>query len=84
MKRILKEKILTKIRRLITLVKSSNIVYLHSLKVIHKLELDTDNFIKDFKVRWNTTYLMLPRFCKLKDVANELSKTPEIIVNIKV
>ena len=48
---ILRKNIEQEIRRLITLVISSNIVYLHSLKVIHKLELNAGNFIKDFKVR---------------------------------
>ena len=42
------------------------------------------NFYHDFKIRWNTTYVMLDRSLKLKAVINEKTHNSQSIPNLKV
>ena len=43
-----------------------------------------ENFYNDFKVRWNTTYIMIDRALKLKTVINEITNNSESIPNLTV
>ena len=40
------------------------------------------NFLSDFIVRWNTTYLMLERFYVMKAIVDEMTCNPQIINGI--
>ena len=42
------------------------------------------NFLNDFKVRWNTTLIMIDRALKLKTVINEITNNSESIPNLTV
>jgi hypothetical protein len=53
------------------------------LKKKEELKIDA-NFYQDFKVRWNTTYLMLTRFLELKNVVNDMTYNSTKIPNLKV
>ena len=44
----------------------------------------TDNFIIDFKVRWNTSYLLIERAIKLKGVINHVTTRFSEISNLSV
>lgn len=40
------------------------------------------NLILDFHVRWNTTYLLLERFLKFKDIIKTMTLAPDKIDGI--
>ena len=40
------------------------------------------NFIIDFHIRWNSTYLMLQRLVKLKEIAMQITDCPRKINGI--
>jgi len=57
---------------------------MHALKKINDYELDVFTFVKDFLVRWNTTFYMLQRLFTLKQVYIDLTTNSNEIENIKV
>ena len=72
--------LIEKIRKLVNLVRKSGVICDHVFKRINELKIkDAFNFIPDFHVRWNSTYLMIKRLVKLKVIANELTNKPEEI-----
>ena len=38
----------------------------------------SDTFFLDFKVRWNTTYIMIERALKLKPIINDITNSSQI------
>ena len=76
--------ILHKIRSITKLTRKSNIVQNHVLKLVRDDEsIKHDiSFIIDFFVRWNSTYKMIERFIKLKQVVISLTSLPERIDGI--
>ncbi len=75
---------LKKVRSLVRLSRKSGIVSGHVTRRIkqHKIK-NAINFILDFHVRWNSTYLMLERLKKLKIVAEEITNDPDSIQGLK-
>lgn len=70
-------KIIYKVRDFVRLVRKSNVIgSFISEKIDEAVENKTlkksYSFILDFHVRWNSTYLMLERFFKLKEFVQEL------------
>ena len=60
---------MNKVRKLISMVNNSNNIFLHMGNNIDKDPLiDIFGFVKDMKVRWNSTYIMLERLFKLKAI----------------
>ena len=57
---------------------------MHMLTKIHHYKLDVYSFTKDFRVRWNSTYLMLKRLFKLEKVFKDLTTGAYSIENLKV
>ena len=43
-----------------------------------------ENFYHDFKVRWNTTYVMIDRALKLKSIINDITHNSDSIPNLTV
>ena len=39
--------------------------------------------LKDFKIRWNYTYLFLERVLKYRPIINELTKNPSVVIGIQ-
>jgi hypothetical protein len=67
----LKEKIfklLKKVRNIVSIVRKSGVICCFVVNKIKDLKQTNSNFIKDFHVRWNSTYLMLKRFVDLKKI----------------
>lgn len=75
--------LLSKVRALVKLSRKSNIVCLFIVQKAKELNFDVLNLIMDFHVRWNTSYLMLERFLKFKDIINSMTIKPEKIDGIK-
>ena len=44
----------------------------------------TENFYHDFKIRWNTTFIMIDRALKLKVIINDITHNSESIPNLNV
>ena len=59
------EMTLLKIRKFVSMISRSNPLFLYVLKKKDEFKIDS-NFYQDFKVRWNTTYIMLTRYLELK------------------
>ena len=75
---------LKKTRCLVGMVRKSGIVSGFVTKRIKALETNPGgNFILDFHVRWNSTYLMLKRLKKLKCIADEITNNPDAIFGLK-
>ena len=72
-----------KVREIVKLVQKCNIINTHVIKKTKETNLPTADFILDFYVRWNTTYLMLERFHLLKVIVDEITCNPQIIVGIQ-
>jgi len=72
-----------KIRKIVKKINNSNPLRLYVLKK-QKLLGITENFIMDFKVRWNTSYLMIERAIKLKAVINDITTNFSEISNLSV
>ena len=49
----------------------------------HESSID-ENFYHDFKVRWNTTFVMIDRSLKLKSLINEITYNSSVIPNLQV
>jgi hypothetical protein len=58
-------------------------IYVESLKK-NLLEDSTIQFYHDFKIRWNTTYLMLERTLLLKTVVNKVTSNSDNIPRLTV
>ena len=72
---------LSKTRNLVKLTRSSNNI----LKYLRKKQIESKiNFqlMKDFKIRWNFTYLFLMRLLKYKDIIIEMSSKTHSIPGI--
>ena len=54
------------------------------VKKIKAHNLKSLKFLRDFKVRWNSTYLMLTRLKRLVLVYKDLTETPNSLDNISV
>jgi hypothetical protein len=75
---------LKKTRCLVRMVRKSGIVSGFVTKRIKALETNPGvNFILDFHVRWNSTYLMLKRLKKLKCIADEITNNTDAIFGLK-
>lgn len=74
--------LLSKIRTLGKLSRESNIICNHIIIKAQEKKLEYVNLIIDFHVRWNTTFLMLNRFIKFKEIINNITLAPEKIDGI--
>ena len=70
-------------RKLISKVNRSNPLNIYVEKKKSDFENGT-NYYHDFKVRWNTTYVMMTRFIQLKQVVNDITCNSDEIPNISV
>lgn len=75
--------LLNKVRKIVKLVNKSNVLITFVKAKSKELDIKTSNFIIDFHVRWNTTYLMLDRFLILKPIVVVLTSNPKSIFNIR-
>jgi hypothetical protein len=62
--------------------RKSNIICNHIIIKAQEKKLEYVNLIIDFHVRWNTTFLMLNRFIKFKEIINNITLEPEKIDGI--
>lgn len=76
-------KVLHNIRVLVSKINRSNPLALYVMKKKHESLID-ENFYHDFKVRWNTTYVMIDRSLKLKSIINEVTNNSSRIPNLSV
>jgi hypothetical protein len=74
---------MSKLRPIIKKCNRSNPLRLHILKLKSEKSVK-ENFYHDFKIRWNTTYIMLDRSLKFKAVINEITHNFQSIPNLKV
>ena len=51
-------------------------------KISSDARLKQNNLFLDFKVRWNSLYLMIERFFKYKQVVNTITLDPKVIPNL--
>ena len=75
--------VVNKIRTIVKKYNRSNPLRLYVLDLKAEKRIDV-NFYHDFKVRWNTTFIMLDRALKLKTVINEITNNSESIPNLTV
>ena len=75
--------VISKLRAIIKKCNRSNPLRLHILKLKSEKSVK-ENFYHDFKIRWNTTYVMLDRSLKSKAVINEITHNSQSIPNLKV
>jgi hypothetical protein len=75
--------VVNKIRTIVKKYHRSNPLRLYVLDLKAEKGIDV-NFYHDFKVRWNTTFIMLDRALKLKTVINEITNNSESIPNLTV
>ena len=75
--------VVNKIRTIVKKYNRSNPLRLYVLDLKAEKGIDV-NFYHDFKVRWNTTFIMLDRALKLKTVINEITNNSESIPNLTV
>ena len=66
------------------MVKTNNNIQQAIVKQIKAHNLKSLKFLIDFKVRWNSTYLMLTRLKRLVLVYKDLTETPNSLDNISV
>jgi hypothetical protein len=78
------QQLLTRIRSLVKMVRKCGNICSYATKKIQEDENLSNiiNFIIDFHVRWNSTYLMLKRLVKLKDIVNNMTRRPSRINGI--
>ena len=72
-----------KVRSIINIANKSVIVKNHIYEKAKSASLEIENFIPDYSVRWNTSYLMLERFYKLRTIVNEITLKPELVINLE-
>ncbi len=65
-------------------VRKSNTINRYVLDKVAEFNLDVKLFVKDMKIRWNSTYLMLKRLLRLEKIYESLTKEPENIDRLKV
>ena len=75
--------LLTKVRGISRLARKSNIIQIYVQQQIKELNFSKINFIIDFHVRWNSTYLMIKRFLQLKEIVKKIIDQSSIIDGIK-
>ena len=75
--------LLNKVRTLVRMVRKSGVLSSHVAKKIKDENINQVNFLLDFHVRWNSTYLMITRLKVLKKIANDLTTHPEAIEGVK-
>ena len=65
------------------MINKCDIINRHVIEKAKSRRLEIAEFILDFHVRWNTTYLMLERFYLLKVIVDEITCNPQLIQGIK-
>jgi hypothetical protein len=77
LKEVLKEisGLLSKVRSIVRLSRKSNIIQIKMKELIKRYGLEKVNFIIDFHVRWNSSFLMIRRFKKLKEVVQAITNS---------
>ena len=65
------------------MINKCDIINRHIIEKAKQSGQETADFILDFHVRWNTTYLMLVRFYNLKVIVDEITCNPQLIQGIK-
>jgi hypothetical protein len=65
--------LLTKVRSISRLARKSNVIQIKVKTLIQQYGLRKINFILDFHVRWNSSYIMVQRFKKLQTVVQSLT-----------
>ena len=77
LKEVLKEiaSLLCKVRCISRFSRKSNIIQIKMKDLIKRYSLEKVNFILDFHVRWNSSYLMIKRFKKLKEIVQILTNS---------
>ncbi|CAF4058397.1 unnamed protein product, partial [Rotaria sordida] len=89
--------LLKKLRKLISMIHKSSILtsFIRSEIQRKKIDLDTINnsngqdnvkineLVKDFYVRWNSTYLMLIRVISIQQIINDITYTPQAHIGLK-
>ena len=71
-------------RKIIKMINQSSVIKRHVIEKAKSLSFDCCDFIIDFSVRWNTTFLMLERFYKLKLIVDEITCNPQLIHGIQI
>jgi hypothetical protein len=66
------------------MVSRSSVIKRHVIEKAKALSIDNSDFILDFCVRWNTSYLMLERFYQLKLIVDEITCNPQLILGIQL
>ena len=67
------------------MISFSNSLHIYVEKQKESLMNDpTISFYKDFKIRWNTTYIMLERTLSLKQVVNKVISSSDDIPRLTV
>ena len=74
--------VLDKVRKLIRIYRRSNNFKLAFKKISSDAKLKENNLFLNFKVRWNSLYLMIERFIKYKQVVNTITLNPSVIPNL--
>ena len=67
--------LLSVVRSIVRFSRKSNIIQIKLKELIKKYSLEKVNFIIDFHVRWNSSFLMIKRFRKLKEVVQNLTNS---------
>lgn len=76
-------KVAGKLRSIIKKVNNSNPIRSYVIKKQKSMNI-SDTFYLDFKVRWNTTYIMIERALKLKPIINDITANSSQITNLSV
>jgi hypothetical protein len=76
--------VIFKVRKIINMVSRSSVIKRHVIDKAKALSNVNSDFILDFCVRWNTSYLMLERFYQLKLIVDEITCNPQLILGIKL
>lgn len=66
------------------MVNRSSVIKRHVIDKAKASSIDNCDFILDFCVRWNTSYLMLERFYHLKLIVDEITCNPQLILGIQL
>jgi len=81
---IVVQRLLSRVRNLVRMIRKCGNICSFAQKEINLLPdlKNIKNFIIDFHIRWNSTYLMLQRLVKLKEIAMQITDCPRKINRI--